>query len=438
MKEDDFKKIIQRRDPRFDGRFYFGVKTTKIYCRPVCPAKPKPENMVFFKSQSEAESQGYRPCKHCYSDIAPGSKLLEGTMKTVWRALQIIDETPGEDLNVANLSDKLGMTDRHLRRLFMDHLGASPVEIMITRKLHLARQLITDTQESLSDIGLAVGFRSIRRFNEAFKALYHVPPSDFRKDKTKNVTQGMRLRLMVRTPYDWKTMMAFLDRHTTFGVEIVENDTYIRFIGEGSVTVSYLEKGFLELSMNKIPLIEIKTVVNKIKNLFDVNHTPNLLPVKAKGIRIPGAFDEFETAVCIIIGQLISTSQAKAKIQTLMETFGMDPFILSTAEIEKIGMTKVKAGAIRELSRLYLNGEINLTRSSDLDETRKKLLSIKGIGPWTVEMIAMRCLGDSDAFPAKDLIINRVMEKNLVKEKDWATFKGYLTHYIWREYAGSI
>ncbi len=438
MKEDDYKKIILRRDPRFDGRFYFGVKTTMIYCRPVCPAKPKPENMVFFKSQSEAEAKGYRPCKRCYSDIAPGSKILEGTAKSIWRALQIIDETPGEDLSVENLADKLGMTDRHLRRLFDDHLGASPIEIMITRKLHLARQLISETELSISDIALSVGFRSIRRFNEAFKSLYHAPPTEYRKGKIKTDPEILRLNVMVRTPYDWKTMMAFLDRHTTFGVELVENDTYIRFIGEGSVTVSYSGDGRLELSLEKIPMKDIKNVVNRIKNLFDVNHTPDLLPAKSKGIRIPGAFDDFETAVSIIIGQLISTSQAKAKIKTLMETFGMNPEVLSTAEIEKIGMTKVKAGAIRELSRLYLAGELNLSRSSDLESTRKKLLSIKGIGPWTVEMIAMRCLGDSDAFPAKELIINRVLEKKLVKEKDWETLRGYLTHYLWREYAGSI
>jgi len=424
MKEDELKKIIQRRDPRFDGRFYFGVKTTKIYCRPVCPAKPKPENMVFFRSQSEAESQGYRPCKRCYSDIAPGSKLLEGTMKSVWRGLQIIDETPGEDLSVEQLADKLGMTDRHLRRLFDEHLGASPLEIMITRKLHLARQLISDTDASLSEIALAVGFRSIRRFNEAFKSLYHAPPSEYRKNKSKTSTEAMKLKLMVRTPYDWDTMMAFLDRHTTYGVELVENNTYIRFIGEGSVTVSYSGKGELHLHLDKIPLPEVKNVLNKLKNLFDVGHTPDLLPARSKGIRIPGAFDEFETAVCIIIGQLISTSQAKAKIKMLMETFGMNPEVLKDAEIENIG--------------LYLAREIDLTRSSDLTEMRKKLLSVKGIGPWTVEMIAMRCLGDSDAFPIKDLIINRVMEKKLEKEKDWATLRGYLTHYLWREYAGTI
>lgn len=438
MQEDDYKKIIQRRDPRFDGRFYFGVKTTKIYCRPVCPAKPKPENMVFFRSQSEAEAQGYRPCKRCYSDIAPGSKLLEGTMKSVWRGLQIIDETPGEDLTVELLADKLGMTDRHLRRLFDEHLGASPVEIMITRKLHLARQLISETEASLSEIAMAVGFRSIRRFNEAFKHLYHASPSEYRKNKTKKTSGMMKLKLMVRTPYDWGTMMAFLDRHTTYGVEIVQNNTYIRFVGEGSVTVSYEGAGELHVHLDKIPLTEVKGILNKIKNLFDVGHTPKLLPVRSKGIRIPGAYDEFETAVCIVIGQLISTAQAKAKIKTLMETFGMDPAVLKDAEIEAIGMTKVKAGAIRELSRLYLAGEINLTRSADLELERKKLLAIKGIGPWTVEMIAMRCLGDSDAFPAKDLIINRVMEKKLEKEKDWATLRGYLTHFLWREYAGSI
>lgn len=434
--QEDFRQIIKRRDPRYDGRFYFGVKTTKIYCRPVCPAKPKPENMVFFKSQSEAEANGYRPCKRCYSDLAPGSKLLEGTAATVSRALKIIDHSAGEDLTVEILADKLGMTDRHLRRLFEEHLGASPVEIMITKRLHLARQLLTETKSPVSEIAFAVGFQSLRRFNEAFRKLYHVPPTEFRKSNLSD--KGLKFKLLVRAPYDWKTMLAFLDRHTTFDQEIVEKNSYTRFIGSGSATVTYNGKNELEVVLKAIPVSETKDVLMRLKNLFDVTHTPDLVPTKSKGIRIPGAFDEFETAVSIIVGQLISTSQAKQKMKMLVETFGLDPKVLMKAEIEKIGMTKIKAGAIRELARMVEKGEIDLTRAADLEETRKKLIAIKGIGPWTVEMIAMRCLGDSDAWPAKDLIIDRAIKLKLEKEKNWSTFRGYLTHYLWREYAGSI
>ncbi len=433
---DDFQKIIERRDPRFDGRFYFGVKTTKIYCRPVCPAKPKTENMVFFRSQSEAEAAGFRPCKRCYSDLAPGSKLLEGTAASVSRALKIIELTPGEELSTPLLAAKLGMTDRHLRRLFEEHLGASPVEIMITKRLHLARQLLSETKEPVSGIAFAVGFKSLRRFNEAFRKLYHAPPTEFRKKNASD--KGLKLKLLVRAPYDWATMLAFLDRHTTFGQEIVENNSYIRFIGEGSATVTYNGKSELEVTLKNIPVTEIRNVLSRLKNLFDVTHTPALVPSKSKGIRIPGSFDDFETAVSIIVGQLISTSQAKQKMKLIVETFGLDPKNLMKAEIEKIGMTKIKAGAIRELARLYSKGEIDLSRKAELKETRAQLLSIRGIGPWTVEMIAMRCLGDSDAWPAKDLIIARAINMKLEKEKSWSTFRGYLTHYLWREYAGSI
>lgn len=433
---EDFKSIIKRRDPRYDGRFYFGVKTTKIYCRPVCPARPKPENMVFFKSQSEAEANGYRPCKRCYADLAPGSKLLEGTAGSVSRALKIIDHSSGEDLSVEILAEKLGMTDRHLRRLFEEHLGASPVEIMITKRLHLARQLLTETKSPVAEIAFGVGFQSLRRFNEAFRQLYHVPPTEFRKSH--GSPKGLKLKLLVRAPYDWKTMLAFLDRHTTYGQEIVGKNSYTRFIGSGSATVTYNGKNELEVVLTDIPVSETKDVLVRLKNLFDVTHTPDLVPAKSRGIRIPGAYDEFETAVSIIVGQLISTSQAKQKMKMLVETFGLDPKVLMKAEIEKIGMTKIKAGAIRELARLVHAGEIDLTRMADLEATRRQLLSIKGIGPWTVEMIAMRCLGDSDAWPAKDLIIARAIKLKLEKEKNWSTFRGYLTHYLWREYAGSI
>ena len=449
----DFKKIIARRDPRFDGRFYFGVKTTKIYCRPVCPARPKPENIVIFKSQSEAENAGFRPCKRCYSDLAPGSKLLEGTSTTVSRALKLIENSP-DDLTVESLAEMLGMTDRHLRRLFDEHLGASPIDIILTKKLHLARRLVTETNTSLSEIALASGFHSIRRFNEAFKKLYQATPTELRGNKKPTSSHELKLSLMLRPPYDWRNMVSFLDRHTSFGLELVKENAYLRFIPTskntfGTVEVKLSPKSdALLLTLKDLPLSEVKKLLQNVQNLFDVDHNPAYLPkskLKPLGIRIPGAYDEFETAICIILGQLISTSQAKAKIKTLVMKYGThiadevytfpSPETLIDSEIEEIGITKVKANAIRELSRLVLAGEINLTRGSDIEKTRAELLAIKGIGPWTVEMIAMRCLGDSDAYPKKDLIIERAIKLKLAKEDEWSSLRGYLTHVLWRDYA---
>ena len=456
MKTDNelsLKKIIERRDPRYDGRFYYGVKTTRIYCRPVCPARPKPENILIFKSLSEAENAGFRPCKRCRPDLAPGTKFFEGTANTVSRALRLIDEENETALNIEKLSDTLGVSDRHLRRLFQEHLGASPIEVMISKRLHLAQQLVRETSAPLSEIALAVGFQSIRRFNEAFKGLYHAPPSAFRKEKTAQANQ-IELELMVRKPFDWKTMLEYFARHENFGIERVTDDSYQRFVtfGEkyGSFVITYSpDKSLLKVKLINIPMTEIKSVILRIKRHLDLDHNPEHLPkdkkFKGKGVRIPGSYDPFEIAVTIILGQLVSTKQAKAKQKELILKYGrkIDQDIwafpeakdLMNAEIETIGITRVKASAIREMARLYHSGELNLAASADIEKTKAQLHAIHGIGPWTVEIISMRCLGDSDAFPKSDLIINKALKAHMVNEEAWSSSRAYLTHILWRDYA---
>lgn len=466
LSQKDFKKIIQRRDPRYDGRFYFGVKTTHIYCRPVCPARPKPENIIIFKSASEAEKAGYRPCKRCHPDLAPGSKFFEGTSVSISRALKIIDEAISEntieDFNVSILADKLGMTDRHLRRLFEEHLGASPIEIITTKKLHLARKLVMETNRPLSEIALVSGFKSIRRFNEAFKQFYHFSPGLLRKKESKSSYKDqVVLHLMLRAPYDWNSVLAFLARHETYGLEAVNENSFIRYIahekGHGNLVVTFdPKKPALRIEINQLPLSLVPSILAKVRLLFDVHHNPSDLPKSKKispdGIRIPGAFENYETAVSIILGQLVSTVQAKAKMKDLVLKYGKKisgnnpvevyhfptPAKLKKAPLEELGMTRHKANAIRELSRLVDEEGLLLSSSVDLESTRETLLAVKGIGPWTVEMIAMRCLGDTNAYPKKDLIIARAIESGFVDEESWSTSKAYLTHMLWREYGKSL
>nr|WP_295903440.1 Ada metal-binding domain-containing protein [uncultured Bdellovibrio sp.] len=454
LSSEDLKKIINRKDPRYDGRFYFGVKTTGIYCRPVCPAKPKPENILIFKSASEAEKEGYRPCLRCRPDVAPGSKILQGTVNSVSRALRIIDEATEDSLDVATLADKVGMTDRHLRRLFDEHLGASPIEILVTKRLHLAKQLILQTSSPITDIALAVGFKSIRRFNEAFKALYKVTPSQVRKESSAENKSELTLSISVRTPFDWQNILAYLARHETYGIEQVSLDSYTRFIatenGVAKICVSYKEKeNALKVEVTNLPLSKMRSSIALLKHLFDTEHNPVHLPqskkMKPQGVRIPGCFDGFEVAVSIILGQLVSTEHAKKKTKEMVLRFGKKiegseeiysfptPQALSKAKIEELGVTKVKAAAIRSLSQSVLSGEIVLSPTADSESVRKKLLAIKGIGPWTVEMIAMRCLGDSDAFPANDLIVERAIKNKTIQVEEWASFRAYLVHCLWRD-----
>lgn len=457
LTEQDFKKIIARRDVRYDGRFLFGVRTTKIYCRVICPARPKPENIVIFKSHSEAERQGYRPCLRCRPDAAPGSVILNGTSNTVARALRLIESN--DDFSVDQLADRLGVTDRHLRRLFEEHLGASPIEIMITKRLHLAKRLILETERPISEIALAVGFQSIRRFNDAFRSLFSQAPSVFRKKRRAALdveTDAIRFSLIVRAPYDWETVLAYLKRHEAFGIERVESNRYTRFvIHNGKPGVIRVEKGSreteLSVSVSGLPLTTVRPTLEKIGNLFDVGHNPAHLPklMGRAGIRVPGSFDELEVAVSIILSQLVSTVQARMQLRKLIERFGghhgqfegQDVFSfprthdLIHAAIEEIGLTKTKANAIRELARAYDARTIDLTTAADVAETRARLLAIKGIGPWTVEMIAMRCLRDPDAFPSGDLIVRRVLDAKLVDEREWRSSRAYLTHRIWRDLA---
>ena len=457
LTDKELKKIIARRDPRYDGRFYFGVKTTKIYCRPVCPVKPKPENILIFRSHSEAEQNGYRPCKRCKPDMFPGQKSLDEKYLIVGRALDLIETTQVVDMD--GLANSLNITSRHLRRLFCDYLGASPIDVLNTKRLHLAKKFLLETDKTITEIAFSVGFNSLRRFNEAFKKLYQATPSSIRKMNprvcpSRNI---LALELLVRRPYDWQYVLHYLDKHLIFGSEIIHKNQYIRFVSSeeenfGILNASYdFKKGAIILECSGLSLSDIKRLLPKFKKLFDVEHNPSHLPSrkdKEKGVRVPASFENYEVAISIILSQLISTKQAKKKLEELVLRFGTRasnnitdkeviffpaPEILSKAEIEKIGLTKTKANAIRELSKQIVDGEIELTCLKNIEITKNKLLEIKGIGPWTVELIAMRCLGDVNAFPSSDLFIRRALEQGLIDDGKWEGVKSYLCHLTWRD-----
>jgi AraC family transcriptional regulator of adaptative response / DNA-3-methyladenine glycosylase II len=452
-----FKNIIARRDPRYDGRFYFGVKTTGIYCRPICPAKPKPENILIFRSPSEAERAGYRPCLRCHPDLAPGMKRVSEAERLVSRALRVIQASPLENLTIQTLADELQVTDRHVRRLFEQYLGASPIEIMITQRLHLAKQMIQETSAPLTEIAFAVGFQSIRRFNEAFKDGYHSSPSSLRKEGESPQKGPWSLKIPIRLPYDWEQVMAYLKRHETYGLEHVEAHRYRRFIPKGKkfgvlIVSPALQRDYLTAEFLDIPLREIRFLLARVKNLFDTDHNPLHLPRSGKrrgaGIRVPGSFDPFETAISIILSQLVSTEQAKQTLKKLVCRYGRlighhetlevfefpQPRALAQAHVQAIGLPRARARAIRELSRGVSDGSIDFTAQGGLTEMKERLLRIHGIGPWTATMIAMRCLNDGDAFPESDLVIEKVVKKNLVDPAAWTSSRAYLTHIVWREY----
>ena len=446
-------KAMLARDKRFDGRFYIGVRTTGIYCRPVCPARPKQKNVDFYRSAAEAEAKGFRPCLRCRPDLSPSSPSFSGTAAVVGRALRLIGEGQGDSLE--KLAERLGLTSRHLRRLFEEHVGASPVEVSSSKRLHHARLLLSQTRLPITEVAFASGFRSLRRFNDSFKARYKKPPSAFRKEGAAGAA-GLTLELPVLEPFEWDYLYRFLRANRIEGIERFENGAYERLIPgkvPGLLRVARA-KGHLLVTLENIEPSAIRGVLSRVRQLFDLDHNPASPcgPHSLGGVRIPGAFDGFETAVGIILGQMVSVDVARAKVQRLVDLYGAtlrspwpglgkafpSPETLATADLQPLGITRVRAGAIRELARLVATGELDLSRSAPLEETRVRLAAIPGIGPWTVEMIAMRCLADPDAFPSGDLIVKRALEQLKLKHEAWAPWRAYLSLWVWKNYAQEL
>lgn len=469
MNSEFLYKAVLARDPRYDGRFFTGVITTGIYCRPICPARPKFENIKFFRSKAEAEAEGFRPCLRCRPDLSPLSPQWSGTAAIMKRALNLIDDLSAEENDLKSIADKLGMTDRHLRRLFKEHLGVAPMSVTISKRLHLARQLLSQTHLPITEIAFASGFNSLRRFNDAFQKIYRKTPGQFRKEASSAsfLSSGLILELPYTAPFNWPGLLAFFKRHEIFGVDLVEDDSYSRhFKHQGKDQFYKLthEKRschiIVDLRITDITVLRI--IIEKIKRQVDIAHNPYHIDCgkftaglrnEIQGVRIPGAFDAFEVAVTIIIGQLVSIKQANDSIQKLIVKHGEkiqdpqhpklnyyfpDAKKLCDADLSGLGLTATKIKAIKELSRQFDSGEIDLSHACDLEETQNKLHAIKGIGDWTVSLISLRCLRDSNAFPRTDLIIKRAIDEYKYEIEGICPWRGYLTFALWNLHAEEL
>jgi AraC family transcriptional regulator of adaptative response / DNA-3-methyladenine glycosylase II len=468
-------KIVRARDKRYDGRFFCAVRTTGIYCRPICPARPKLENISFYRSAAEAEKAGFRPCLRCRPDLAPSSAQWDGTAAIIGRALSLISRGEVDACPLDELSARLGISSRHLRRLFEEHLGASPIEVIASQRLHIAKHLLSGSDLPVTEIALASGYRSIRRFNEEFKERFRCSPSSLRsRGSSKKISDSpfVFLEIPVVAPFDWDSILAFLGRHRIDGVESIIDNKYRRCFSIGAASGA-LEVGFESKKARLLVRASIsdfrylRGTIEKVRDLFDARLNPHTHldtlderdPIAecyrdCLGIRIPGAWDPFETAIGIVLSQLVSVEQARAKVRKLVESFGRsiqnpvfgecsrlfpEPKALIGADLKHIGLTKVREQAVRELAKRVAEQKLNLTRSADIEETRRALLAIPGIGPWTTELIAMRCLGDTNAFPKNDLIIKRALEFHQTKkQEDWSPWNAYITLTLWKKYAATL
>ncbi len=470
-------RAMRARDRRFDGRFFVAVRTTGIYCRPICPARtPRRENVQFFACAAAAAAAGFRPCKRCRPETAPGTPAWLGSSAVVSRALRLIREGALADDDVGALAARLGIGDRQLRRLFDQHLGASPIAVARALRLHTARVLIDQTALPMTAIAAAAGFRSLRQFNHALRATFGAPPRALRRGRPLAAdADALALRVPYRPPLDWPAMLAFLAPRVTPGVESVRDGTYRRIIrlGErpGLVEVTALAgEAALLVRVRPADGAHVPALLEHVRRVFDLGADPlaigtqlatdaRLRPLVAAqpGLRLPAAWDAFEAAVRGIVGQQISVRGATTILGRLAARCGEpaalaeglthafpSPAALAAADLAGIGMPGARVAALQHLARAVADGTLVLDAARGLDEAVARLTALPGIGPWTAQYIALRGLGEPDAFPDGDLGLRAafgngagpVPARELARAADaWRPWRGYAAVLLWQSLA---
>lgn len=468
-------RALQTRDARFDGRFYTCVKTTGIYCRPICPARtPKKDNCVFVRSAAAAHELGYRSCLRCRPEIAPGLAGFRGSANTVSRALSLIAEGAFDENGMDAMAERVGIGARHLRRLFDEHVGASPVEVIQAHRVLFAKRLLTDTSLSMTEVALASGFGSVRRFNDVFRRTYQRTPSDLRRVARVPSAPGLMLKLSYRPPYDWPTMLSFFASRAIPGVERVDGESYQRSFVLGSARGYFQVRALPDQHALSVTIVTsdvraLGAIVTRVRRVFDVDADSNAIDAhlgkdktlkryvrKRPGLRVPGAWDAFELAVRAVLGQQVSVAAATTFAARLVKRWGepLDvsdvsdsprllfptPAMIATADLTQIGLTRARSRTLNALGAAVASDEHLLEASTTLDETVTKLVALPGIGPWTAQYIAMRALREPDAFPASDLGLLRAMAVNdtrptpkalLTAAEPWRPWRAYATLRLW-------
>ena len=490
-------RALRTRDARFDGRIFVGVRTTGIYCRPICPARcARRENVDFYASAAAAQEAGFRPCLRCRPECSPDLAAWKGTSSTVSRALALITDgaLDGDDSDLEGLATRLGIGDRQLRRLFRRHLGASPIAVAQTRRVLLAKQLLHETRMSMTDVASAAGFGSLRRFNDTFRRLYAKPPSELRRQATETAGGDMAhasltLTLSYAPPYDWAGMMEFFAARAIDGVEIVEPHRYRRTISldgvDGTIDIRPLEGRPALAATIRFPSVKaLPTILARIRRMFDLGadiaaitrqlgEDPHLAPLVAArpGLRVPGAWDGFEMAVRAILGQQITVTGARRLAGKLVENHGRrfmsaetdentrastparriaassadgpplthvfpEPGLLVNADLAALGLPRSRAASLSALAACVVGDPRIFRTDRSSEEAVSRLRELPGVGEWTAEYIAMRVLREPDAFPAADLGLLRAMAgDDGIRPSPQALLKRAEAWRPWRAYA---
>jgi AraC family transcriptional regulator, regulatory protein of adaptative response / DNA-3-methyladenine glycosylase II len=443
-------RAIQARDARFDGLFFTAVRSTRIFCRPVCPARtPLRRNVEFFSNASAAQAAGYRPCLRCRPEVSPDLPVWGGTSATVNRALRLIDSGALDQGSTQELSERLGLTDRHLRRLFLEHVGVPPVVVAQTRRILFAKKLITETSLPFVEIAFASGFSSLRRFNEALRSTYRRNPKELRRFSPPNGRDqpSIELKLHYRPPYDWDALLAFVRMRAIPGLETVGVDTYQR----GNISVRHNPAdNCVIVRIEAESAARLRPIAEQVRFFFDLRANAGEITAhlgkskvlkdavkKHPGLRLPGSWDGFELAVRAILGQQVSVKGASTLAGRLVERFGPPRAeVLADADLSAVGLTKARSETIRTFARAVCDGRIRFDDSVASQEMIGRMCELPGVGPWTANYIAMRALGDPDAFPASDLGLLKasgLASPRRLEElaEAWRPWRSYAALHLW-------
>lgn len=468
-------RALGTRDARFDGVFYTAVVSTGIYCRPICPARtPKLENCIFLPSAAAAHQMGFRPCLRCRPEIAPGLAGWRGSANTVSRALSLIAQGAFDDDGADSLAARLGVGARHLRRLFDRYVGAAPIAVAQAHRVLFAKQLLTETTLGMSEIALAAGFQSVRRFNDAFVKTYGRPPRAVRRTPNlQRADAGLTLKLGFSPPYDFAAILEFLSARAIPGVELVERDRYRRTFAlgktRGRVEVSAaVGQNYLLAKIETSDVTVLSAVVARLRHMFDLDadiaaidahlaQDPTLrVRVLARpGLRMPGAWDNFELAVRGVLGQQITVRAATTFAGRLVTAHGESlgepaepnmlfptPQVIAKADLTKIGLTGARSATLNALAVAVVTNPDLLRAADQLEHTIERLCRIPGVGPWTANYIAMRGLREPDAFPAADIGVLRALAVGAVRPtpkhatqtaETWRPWRAYATLRLWTQ-----
>jgi AraC family transcriptional regulator of adaptative response / DNA-3-methyladenine glycosylase II len=473
-------RAFRTRDTRFDGRLFGGVRTTRIYCRPICPARmPKRENMAFYGTAAAAHEAGFRPCLRCRPETAPDLAGWRGTSNTVSRALALIDAGALDEAGVDCLAERLGVGERQLRRLFRQHLGASPVSVAQTKRVLLATQLIHETHLSMAEVALASGFGSIRRFNEVFRRLFGRPPGALRRVTVAPLPSALPgeviILLRYRPPYDWPAMVSFLKARAIRGIEVVSSNRYARTIEidgvHGVLAVEPAPGDALRVAIRFPQLSALPTIIARVRRVFDLaadphaindqlGEDPMLAPLVAArpGLRVPGAWDGFELAVRAVLGQQITVAAAVGLATRLVARYGLPlrdaglaseglthifprPEHLASMDPTALGMPRMRAATLQSLAAAVAADPQVLGAGRSLSECVTQLRALPGIGEWTAQYIAMRELREPDAFPAGDIGLVRAVSdaegarptsrELIARAEGWRPWRAYAAQHLW-------